>query len=310
MNLLKLQQMAMPMGNAKMFTAGGGSGGGSQEGGSTGTVTDRKLQEDYFKQLLGGASDWLAGGGMGGEDPARRALLEQMQAGYTDMATGTRDPSILQGQLDAQQRASQANLEKSTAALSQQANQAGGAGGSRQSIAEGIAAGEAATNLQNVQAQTIAQDAQQAEQRRMAGLQGLGQTFQGMQSLESDAERAAKSLGMFRDLIGGDMGGSRDQRTDEWGQSNQRQNQWGFAPSDERLKKNVKKVGEKDVGKGKVGLYEYEFKEGESKDLPKGKQVGVLAQEVEKVKPEAVKEKEIGEGKKKKKRKHVNYGEL
>jgi Chaperone of endosialidase len=53
--------------------------------------------------------------------------------------------------------------------------------------------------------------------------------------------------------------------------------------SDERLKENVKKVGALDNG---LNLYSYNYKDGY--DLPEGKQVGVMAQEVEKLIPEAI----------------------
>ena len=55
--------------------------------------------------------------------------------------------------------------------------------------------------------------------------------------------------------------------------------------SDINLKENIKKVGALDNG---INLYSYNYKDGY--DLPKGKQVGVMAQEVEKVIPEAVTE--------------------
>ena len=55
--------------------------------------------------------------------------------------------------------------------------------------------------------------------------------------------------------------------------------------SDINLKENIKKVGALDNG---LNLYSYNYKDGY--DLPKGKQVGVMAQEVEKVIPEAVTE--------------------
>ena len=66
--------------------------------------------------------------------------------------------------------------------------------------------------------------------------------------------------------------------------------------SDKRVKKNIKKIGEKNG----YNWYEFEYKDGYG--LPKGKQEGVIAQEVEKIKPEAVTE--INGIK------HVNYGML
>jgi hypothetical protein len=53
--------------------------------------------------------------------------------------------------------------------------------------------------------------------------------------------------------------------------------------SDERLKDNVKRIGTHDLG---VGIYSFNYKKGY--DLPEGTHIGVMAQELEKVKPEAV----------------------
>jgi hypothetical protein len=55
------------------------------------------------------------------------------------------------------------------------------------------------------------------------------------------------------------------------------------AYSDERLKTDIKKIGSFDNG---LNIYSYHYKDGY--DLPEGKQVGVMAQEVEKIIPEAV----------------------
>lgn len=52
--------------------------------------------------------------------------------------------------------------------------------------------------------------------------------------------------------------------------------------SDINVKKNINKIGEK----GGYNLYEFEYKDGLG--LPKGKQTGVIAQEVEKINPDAV----------------------
>lgn len=53
--------------------------------------------------------------------------------------------------------------------------------------------------------------------------------------------------------------------------------------SDRRLKTDIKRIGTHDLG---MGIYTYHYKDGY--DLPTGLQVGVMAQEVEKVIPEAV----------------------
>lgn len=66
--------------------------------------------------------------------------------------------------------------------------------------------------------------------------------------------------------------------------------------SDINVKKNIKKIGEKNG----YNWYEFEYKEGLG--LPKGKQEGVIAQEVEKINPDAV---SIING-----IKHVDYNKL
>jgi hypothetical protein len=62
---------------------------------------------------------------------------------------------------------------------------------------------------------------------------------------------------------------------------------WIRKPSDEQLKQNIKKIGQLDNG---INLYTYEFKPEFQDELGRGMQFGVLAQEVEKVIPEAVSE--------------------
>ena len=57
--------------------------------------------------------------------------------------------------------------------------------------------------------------------------------------------------------------------------------------SDKRAKKNIKKTGiSMGSGKGKMNLYEFEYKDGMG---PEGKKTGLMAQEVAKAKPEAIK---------------------
>ncbi len=56
----------------------------------------------------------------------------------------------------------------------------------------------------------------------------------------------------------------------------------GIATSDIRLKKNIRPIGKING----INWYEFEYKEGYN--LPNGKQIGVMAQEIEKIMPEAV----------------------
>lgn len=61
--------------------------------------------------------------------------------------------------------------------------------------------------------------------------------------------------------------------------------------SDERLKTNIQKVGQLDNG---LALYTYEFKDEFKDEFGHGKQFGVMAQEVEKVLPDAIIERPDG----------------
>lgn len=56
-----------------------------------------------------------------------------------------------------------------------------------------------------------------------------------------------------------------------------------IAASDINLKENIKRIGTHDLG---IGIYSYNYKDGY--DLPENMQIGVMAQEVETVMPEAV----------------------
>lgn len=57
-----------------------------------------------------------------------------------------------------------------------------------------------------------------------------------------------------------------------------------FFPCDIRLKTNIKKLGDIDG----LGIYSYEYRKDTNLNLPSGKQIGFMAQEVERKYPEAV----------------------
>lgn len=63
-------------------------------------------------------------------------------------------------------------------------------------------------------------------------------------------------------------------------------------PSDRRLKKNITPVGEASTSIMSLKVYNYEFKE-EKLNLPSGKQTGFIAQELEEVYPELIKEESV-----------------
>lgn len=115
-----------------------------------------------------------------------------------------------------------------------------------------------------VQSPSYASTPQQAQ---TAGADILGATQQGYnaQLANVNAQNAA-SGGFMGGLmnLGGTLGGA-------------------YLMSDENLKTDIKRIGTHDLG---MGIYSYSYKDGYN--LPTGIQVGVMAQEVEKVIPEAV----------------------
>jgi hypothetical protein len=105
--------------------------------------------------------------------------------------------------------------------------------------------------------------AQSAQMPQVAGADMLGATQQGYnaQIANVNAQNAA-SGGFMGGLM--NLGGA-------------------YLMSDENLKTDIKRIGTHDLG---MGIYSYSYKDGYN--LPTGIQVGVMAQEVEKVIPEAV----------------------
>lgn len=93
----------------------------------------------------------------------------------------------------------------------------------------------------------------------------LGQANLGYQagSLISGAGQTSKSSGKQKNGLGGFLGAAAS----------------GVAASDERLKKNIHKVGEMQNG---IGIYQYRYITGD------GPYIGVLAQEVAEIQPEAL----------------------
>lgn len=105
--------------------------------------------------------------------------------------------------------------------------------------------------------------AQNAQMPQVAGADILGATQQGYNAQLANVNAQNAASGNF---MGGlmNLGGA-------------------YLMSDENLKTDIKRIGTHDLG---IGIYSYNYKDGY--DLPKGIQVGVMAQEVEKVMPDAV----------------------
>lgn len=279
----------------------------------------------YLEDALGQAKDVY-------KDPIKRdtAYMTEMQDLYRNMMQGGNeisaqditkrasqyvDPAMVQGMKDANQEQLQGAL------MGQTASQlgTGDAGGSRSGIAAGLATAESNQNLnrqmldyQNQQIDRASGDLQRERDLQTQAMGAYGQAMKDESMADyfnANAQRDA--FGQYLDsiLAIGGMGGSGSSSGSSSSMSMSADGGAALAMfSDETLKKNKKKTGEKVGVEGtdkELDVYEYEpTKEGEKLGMPKGKQRGVMAQDMEKAKPSAVK-KDKKSGKKK-----VDYGVL
>lgn len=301
--------------------------GKDQKSSSTSDTTNTMYQQEYFDKLLGSAGSWFDQGGLAGgpnfTDQMSQMIGQQGQY-YKDVLTGEADRTSLNNALTAQADMAQQNLTRNILpSIGSASNMTGGSGGSRRGIAEGLAGSDASAQLQAQQAQTINQFEQQQAANKNAAAQGMGGLFGQMGSLQEQAsgntEQAKKlqSLLALQGLVSGNMGG-----TSSTSGTSTTPGQSGLGTliglgataagaagsfSDKKLKKNIKKVkinGKKLKTKDGIDVAEWEWnKEGEKLGL-KGKETGVIAQEAEKKRPDAV-ETDAKTGKKK-----VKYGAL
>ena len=301
---------------------------GKEQTSSSESTTDNSMyQQEYFDKLLGGAGSWFDQGGLSGGPNFTEQMgqiMGQQGQHYKDVLSGDVDRTALNNALTSQADMAQQNLTRNILpSIGSTSNMTGGSGGSRRGIAEGLAGSDASAQLQAQQAQTINQFEQQQMQNKNAAAQGMGGLFGQMGALQEQAsgntEQAKKlqSLLAMQGLISGNMGGTSTTTGTNTGQG-----QSGLGTlvglgataagamgsfSDEKLKKNIKKVkinGKKMKTKDGIDVADWEWnKEGEKLGL-KGKERGVIAQEAEKKRPDAVGT-DPKTGKKK-----VNYGAL
>lgn len=296
---------------------------------NTSESTNSMYQQEYFDKLLGGASDWYEKGGLSGGPNYMSQMgdiLGQMGQGYQDMISGAGSADRYQALLDTQKASadiSQKALDKSLMNIQSSAGAAGQAGSSRQGLAQGVAAGESASNLAALQAQQNQAYLDKENSIKQAGLSGMGNllgqvgSYQEMAQGNTDQATQLKNLMALQSLISGNMGGTTSSTGTQTTPGNSMfDNILGGAAavggmmmmSDKKLKKKIKKVKTKDGKKVKtkdgIDVAEWEWNDKAEKEYGlKGKEKGVIAQEAEKKRPDAVL-------KDKKGTRAVNYGKL
>lgn len=302
----------------------GGDGGGHQITESA----DSLFQQAQMGNLLQNADMWLSDGGMGESTSYMgdlNAMMGQMGEGYMGMISG-------EGSADryaALQAANAASAEQAANALGGElasigldAGGSGTANSSRRGVAEGVATAAANRDLASQQAAANQQFLQNEEALKQQGLAGMGNLFtqagqlHEMAKNETAGAKQLQNLLAYQGLISGNMGGTTSSITHDGGTSQMNNVFGGMAMgagagmqmSDKRLKKKIKKVktrnGKKIKTKDGVDVATWEWNKKAEKEYGlKGKDIGVIAQDVEKKRPSAVK-------KNKKGMRAVDYGAL
>jgi hypothetical protein len=328
MRALKFQKMAQ---GAQALQFGGSAG--ASKSSSSSSYEDFTNSEEYkkmtpFQQQQ--YKDILSAGGnemnqklnTEGSDAMKNALDQQM-AQYNKVLGGADDQAGLNSMLGDMRDDASDNLGQITSQIGGAANMSGAAGGSRSGIAQGMAASNAQKQLGKDQNKLRYDHNQQQTQNRMAATAGVGQAAQGYAGYQqATGDQQLDRLGKIKDLYSGDMGGeqlgtgSEHSKGTSKSKSKSAEAGGSYGLSDEKLKKNIKNTGKK-IEVHKTGAeipqksFEYKKEAVEDYGMPEGRQIGVLAQDVQKEDPSAVGKMVVENGKKKKKKaKAVDYSKL
>ncbi|WP_240207767.1 hypothetical protein [Vibrio sp. CyArs1] len=214
-------QTDSPQVGEQLVDLGGGGSSGSESGrtDSVGRVDDKHKQDKYYDELLGAGSGWFRGGageGGGGLDEMGGALRDAADH-YRRTLEGGSDRSALDRANKAAADAARQNLEQNTfGAIRSAAQGSGMAASSRRGIAEGVAAGQAAGDFQQGMADRefgFQQDALRRQDEAADRLLGTVDTIRGIageRERQSEYQRNLRHLLNYKDIISGDMGGTRD----------------------------------------------------------------------------------------------------
>jgi len=190
------------------------------------------------------------------------------------------------------QAALQAGRETSREALGQQNamyGAAGGLGSARQALADtnlsSLNAQRQATAAANASAGVEANRAAAANQLATLGAQNLGAANTAAAARVGYAGTPQDVLAKYASVIYGTPQASTTPNFAGTQSTTGQSNSKGFNISDINAKQNIQKIGVLDNG---LNLYKYEYKPEFQEEWGYGTQIGVMAQEVEQVKPEAV----------------------
>ncbi|MGR5435248.1 tail fiber domain-containing protein [Vibrio owensii] len=284
-----------------------GLGGGSSSSGGSSSGSGSSSGQSWILDVIGDDLAGIMGGMIGniGDMPtftspdydAAMGGIQTIGSYYFDQLTAD-SSAQMNNVLAAQANQAQANLDSSISSISESANMAGGAGGSRQGVAEGSAVAQANQDLNALQSQTAAAFTAADRQAKQAGAQGLGKTIQAGLGIQGDQARSQflselqqtnpefYQLLMIQAGMGG-MAGWGGSSSSDWSSSSSTESKGrGWSLSDKRYKENIFQIGTLSNG---LGLYAFSYtvEAQEKLGMPSGAQTGVMAQEVLEVLPEA-----------------------
>ena len=195
MNINKWQAIAEGAHKKEFLSLGGGS---SSSGGSA-SGSGSSSGQSWILDVIGDDMAGIMGGFMGniGNIPTfttpdydtAMGGVSTIGSHFYDQLTADSSQQM-NDVLAAQQAQAQANLNANLAHVGESANMAGGAGGSRQGIAEGSAVATATSDLNQLQSQTAAAFTQADRQAKAAAAKGLGSTIQAGLGIQGQQARS------------------------------------------------------------------------------------------------------------------------
>jgi hypothetical protein len=257
-----------------------------------------------YQNVLGKANEIYGETGKENRIAAQKAYGVSEQTGGVQQAAGTAgvntgmaglaslfDPKYEEGQVQAALQAGRESARESQAGQNAMYGAAGGLGSSRMALADtnmaGLNAQRQATAAASARAGVQANKAAAANQLASLGGQQLGAANQAAAAGVGYAQSPVDILAKYASVLYGTPQASTTpnfQGTQSTtGSSNSKG--LGFNLSDINAKQNIQKIGVLDNG---LNLYKYEYKPEYQAEGGYGIQIGVMAQEVEQVIPDAV----------------------
>ena len=255
-----------------------------------------------YQNVLGKANDIYGQSGLENRIAAQKAYGVSEQTGGVQQAAGTAgvntgmaglsslfDPKYEEGQVQAALQAGRESARESQAGQNAMYGATGGLGSSRMALADSnmasLNAQRQATAAASARAGVQANKAAAANQLASLGNQQLTSANQAAAAGVGYAQSPVDILAKYASVLYGTPQASTTPDFRGTQSTTGSSNTKGFNLSDINAKQNIQKIGVLDNG---LNLYKYEYKPEYQAEGGYGIQIGVMAQEVEQVIPNAV----------------------